>query len=62
MPRLYDMPLNFLLYFTLISSRAEVQVTGQMRLGRVDEVAKRMTRDLLCLVVEHVPGAWTAPQ
>jgi hypothetical protein len=28
-----------------------------MRLERVDEVSKRMNRDLLCLIVEHVPGA-----
>lgn len=28
-----------------------------MRLGRVDEVSKRTNRDLLCLIVEHIPGA-----
>ena len=28
-----------------------------MRLGRVDEVSKRTNRDLLCLIVEDVPGA-----
>jgi hypothetical protein len=56
MPRRYGLSLNFLLHFTLVSSRTEIQVMDQTWLGRVDEVSKRTNRDLLYLIVEHVPG------